>query len=284
MPVVNLVTPAAAADSHTAIDAFINELHNILGWAYTPFWAVGGTAGVAAAAYNAVHDPTMLDPLVTPKVIVTSGSMATENVRTEVAAVVAGGGPAAGAAANIAIVQGVGGTDYGSMYNNVTGYQINAQQTCAQQLGTTPAGSTVSILYDNTNDPSVPIHDYLAANAAGRTLHFYSVAQLTANPALIDNSTFMLIPNAGFYNARTIIAPLVDGRLSVLAHNVRAVYPEREYKNAHPNTSWGRIKVYGHLVAFTYRKAAHLTDKILRGKYSVSAGTLPAMEEADKDQ
>jgi hypothetical protein len=288
MPVVNLVTPAALRDSHTAIDAFVNELR-ILGWTCTVFYTVPGSgntglAGPTGAVYLAVHDPAMLNPAVTPKVIVTSGSMATELVRTEVANVVAAGGAAGTAAATIAIVQGVGGNDYGSMYDNVTGFQINVQQTSAQQLGTTPAGGTVSILYDATDDTSVPVYNYLTTNPAGRHLNFYSLAQLTANPAIIDNSTFMLIPNAGFYNARIAITRLVDSRLSVPANNVRAVYPEREYKNAHRRRNWGRIRVYGHLVAFTYRKAAHLTDKILRRKFSVTAGTLPPMEVAEKDQ
>ena len=234
MPVVNLVTPAAAADSHTAIDAFVDEFQNILGGTCTLLHCRSGNTGLGGpggAVYRAVHDPAMLDPAVTPKVIVTSGSMATDLVRTEVANVVAVGG--AERAATIAIVQGVGGNDYGSMYDNVTGFQISVLQTSVQQLATTPAGGTVSILYDDTDATSVPVHDYLYTNPAGRNLYFYSQADLIADPTIIDNSTFMLIPNAGFYNARVAITTAVYSRLSVPAHNVTAEYPEREYKNAH---------------------------------------------------
>jgi hypothetical protein len=74
----------------------------------------------------------------------------------------------------------------------------------------------------------------------------------------------------------------VDGRIQT-GVNVHAVYPEREYKHGHPPARWGRIRVHGHHVQFTYRQAAHLADKILRGKVSVAAGTLPAMQEAEKD-
>jgi hypothetical protein len=283
MPIVTLATPADAAASHTVIDAFADEFKKVLGLPYTPYFAAGGNAGLPAAARAAVHDVTMLNPAVTPKVIVTDGSMATDHVRGEVAAVVAAGGPVGAAAANIAIVQAMGAIDYG-VTNNVTGFHNNTLQTCIEQLAEIATGATVSILYDDTNASSVSIQAYLAAHPAGKNLRFYTVAQLTANPTLIDNSTVMLIPAPTLYNARAAIKTLVHGRLSVPGRNVYAVYPEREYKNAHPMRSRHRIKVHGHLAAFTFRKAAHLAERILRGRYSVAARNLPAMQEAEQDE
>jgi hypothetical protein len=272
MPVVRLVSPAAQVDSHAGTDAFDHELQTVLGWlldptfVYTQYWARGGPyAGLRAAAHAAVTDPPA------PDVIVTSGSMATDLVREEVAA-------AGAVAANVAIVQGVGGSRFANP--NITGFFIDSLATCIEQLAAI-TDPTACILYDNTNAPSVAIRGYLAANPAGKALIW--ITTLPFDPALIvDNSTFMLIPNATFYNARATIVPLVHGRVQH-GVNVHAVYPEREYKHGHGPAFWGRIRVHGHAVQFTYRQAAHLVDKILRGRVSVVAGTLPAMQEAEKD-
>jgi hypothetical protein len=278
MPVVRLVSPAASNDPHTGTDKFEDELQIVLGWnldpsfVYRQYW-VGGPAPsygtLAAAALAAVTDAPV------PNVIVTSGSMATNLVLGEVTA-------AGAAAANVAIVQGVGGSRFGNP--NITGFYIDTLTTCIDQLAAI-TDPDVCILYDNTplpSNPSIAIQAYLAANPAGKTLHWLTPP---LNAALIlDNSTFMLIPNATFYNKRaTDIVPGVDGRINTPGAHVHAVYPEREYKHAHPHGRWNRIRVHGHHVQFTYRQAAHLTDKILRGKYVVAAGTLPAMQEAEKD-
>jgi hypothetical protein len=281
MPIVRLVSPAARTDPHTGTDAFEDELQNVLGWRaaldptfdYTPCWVGGGLN-----SYPTLTDAAQAAVGAAPNVIVTSGSMATDLVRTAVAVVVAAGGAAGAQAATIAIVQGVGGSRFTDP--NITGFFIDSLATCVEQLAAI-TDPTACILYDATNAPSVPIHDYLMANSAGKALVWLA---LPLNPALIvDNSTFMLIPSAKFYHAHAAIATAVDGRINTPGANVHAVYPEREYKHGHQHARWGRIRVHGHHVQFTYRQAAHLVDKILRGKVSVAAGSLPAMQEAEKD-
>jgi hypothetical protein len=185
-----------------------------------------------------------------------------------------------GAAANAAVTDlpALGGSRFDQP--NITGFFIDSLATCIEQLAAI-TDPTACILYDNTNTPSVPIYNYLVANPAGKALVW--LAWPFAPAAIVDNSTFMMIPNARFYNARAAIVPVVHGRITG-GLNVHAVYPEREYKHGHAYAVWGRVRVHGHHVQLTYRQAAHLADKILRGRASVAAGTLPAMQEAEKDQ
>ena len=90
----------------------------------------------------------------------------------------------------------------------ITGFHISVQKTCVDQLHLVAAGETVSILYDSTDKTSVPVYNYLRGNTDRKTLHFWSLDQLTDDPTLIDGSTFMLIPNADFYNHRDTIVDL----------------------------------------------------------------------------
>jgi hypothetical protein len=231
------------------------------------------------------HVTAALDPTMTPKVIVTGGSMATEAVQTAVANAVAAGGAAGAAAATIAIVQGVGGTYYDnstSTYNNTTGFHISVLQTCIDHLHLIAAGEEVSILYDSTDATSVPVYIYLGHNMDRKTLIFYSKTDLAGDPTIIDNSTFMLIPNADFYNDRVAIVGFVQGRLGTASNNVYAIYPEREYKVQHGlGSHQKRITVHGHDVTQIYKDAARLTGRILRNE--VRVGTLPQMVEGKTD-
>jgi hypothetical protein len=285
VPIVRFVTPAAApapGSSYAGIKAFADKLQS-LGYAYDPRYA-GSNTNLGPTATAAVNDAPMLDPTMTPKVIVTGGSMATEKVRSAVKAVIDKGGTAGTAAATIAIVQGMGGTDYGNTYNNITGFHIDVLKTCIHQLHLIAAGAKVSILYDSSDDTSKPVHDYLQANTDRKTLHFYSKTDLAGDSTIIDGSTFMLIPNADFYNDRATIVGLVEGRLSDATKNVYAIYPEREYQEEHAKHGMGsktRITVHGHHVKHTYRDAADLTGRILRNE--VHVGTLPKMVEAKTD-
>lgn len=198
-----------------------------------------------------------------PDIIITCGSMATDLVRGNAAAT------------NIAIIQAVGGTQYMGI-RNVTGFYIDTLQTCIDQLGAIPTNN-VSIMWDSSNDPSGPIQTYLHDNPAGHAITFLTLHDLITTPGMIDNSTFMLIPNEDFYKKRNQITT------KVLHQGVPAVYPEREYRQEYPPASRGNVTVLGHQVPFTYIQTAQLADKILRGLYSVGAGTLPVMLEADKD-
>jgi hypothetical protein len=259
---VRLVTPAAPGDAHQGIDEFEDELMNELGLnmvaTYQPYRA-GGAGGLADAANAAVNDAPV------PTVIVTDGSMATDSVQAAIALLL---NP-------IPIVQAVGGADYSGI-NYITGFYINAQSTCVDQLNSTTT-QIVSILWDSSDTRSLAIKNYLDAHhPAGKILTWVSLAQLYRSPSIIDNSTFMLIPNANFYSKRQAIAKAVESR------SVPAIYHEREYRNEHPQASRARINVHGHHVPFTFRQAAQLTGKILQGMLAV--GTLPQMKEAQKDR
>lgn len=289
MPIVRFLTPAATpgtappASGYAGLDAFDDEFKTKLpnpggagAYAYTPYYA-GGNRYLDTKAVDAVNDAPMLADPTVPRAIVTGGSMATEAVRKAVAA-------AGAAAANIAIVQGVGGIDYDNTtaaYRNITGFQIDVQKTCVDQLSAIAAGTTVSILCDTSDATSRPVKLHLERNTPGKTLRFYSMDELQANAACIDQSTFMLIPNADFYNHRATIVGYVEGRFNTPGTNVYAVYPEHEYKDLHGPGNKARVTLHGHHVPNTYRKAARLTGRIWRGE--VSVGTLPRMVEADKE-
>jgi hypothetical protein len=257
---VRLVTPAAPGDAHKGIDEFEDELMNELGLnmvaTYQPYRA-GGAGGLVDAANAAVNDAPV------PTVIVTDGSMATDAVHAAVALLL---NP-------IPVVQAVGGADYPGI-NYITGFYIDAQGTCVEQLNSTTT-QVVSILWDSSDTRSSAIKTYLDAHPAGKILNWVSLAQLARSPSIIDNSTFMLIPNANFYNRRHAIAKAVESR------GVPAIYHEREYRNEHPQASRAHINVHGHHVPFTFRQAAQLTGKILHG---MAVGALPAMNKAQKDR
>jgi hypothetical protein len=299
VPIVRFLTPAAPpnagppASGYAGLDAFDDEFRTKLPppppppgggaaspYAYTPRYA-SGNGNLETTARAAVNDPQMLNPAMTPKVIVTGGSMATEAVRKAVAA-------AGTQAATIAIVQGVGGDFYDhDTYPNITGFHISVQKTCVDQLHLIPAGETVSILYDGTDNTSVPVYKYLRANTDRKTLRLWSLDQLQDDPTRIDGTTFMLIPNADFYNNRATIVGLVEGRFNTAGTNVYAIYPEREYKDLHGKGSQVRITVHGHDVTQTYRAAARLTGAIWRGEVGIGlplpAKPLPQMVEGKTD-
>jgi hypothetical protein len=264
--IVRLITPAGGA-AHKGVDAFEDELlkqlewqkENANGFNYKAYRA-NGPGGLAGAAASAVGDA--------PNVIVTDGSMATDAVL------------AVPGAAGIPIVQGVGGSTYTGI-NNVTGFSVKAKDTCINQFPLAPT-QNVTVLWDDTNDPSIALKDYLVANPQGKTVTPYKLSEITpppqTNPSKIDGSTLILTPSATFYIKRQSIAKVVEGRPTAYA-----IYPEREYKKEHSMASRDRVQVYGHLVPFTFRKAALLVDKILRGVITLGGG-LPAMEEAEPDR
>jgi hypothetical protein len=260
MPVVRLVTPAKTADIHRGVDQFKDQLTD-LGWPNNAYetYRTSNARDLAGTAHAAVTDGPA------PNVIATDGSLATSLVLGEAGA------------ANIAVVQGVGGVNFSPKPRNLTGYYINTEVTCVNQLQTILAIATATILWDGTNQA---LHDELdgVARTAGKNNNWVTLAQLTADPTVVvANSIFMLIPNATFYINRRAIARAVDSQ------NVYAVYPEREYRWEHPHHP-DKVKVLGHHVPFTFRRAALLTDQIFRNVVSVAAGNLPAMQEAEKDE
>lgn len=265
MPRLRLLTPVAEEDPHPGIDAFTDEILDKLDWRdeldyWPPLWSNNDDQTLqnnATAAKGANAD-----------VLVADGSRATDLLLQ--------GNP------NIPVIQAVGGKNYndpGPAPANLTGFHIDALATAKQQLASLPT-QRVTVLYDHYNPPSQPLYDDLATwnNLAGPhknliPLDIHDLDTFAANQ--IDGS-FMLIPNAMFFNNAAIIAREV--RTNLRNHgNAHAVYPEREYKKAHGHGKKQRAHVIGHHITFTFRQAAHLANKILL------AQPVPAFGEADTD-
>ena len=273
MPKVRVVTPAAQSDKHKSLDAFEDELFNQLEWQgkldYMVYWANNDNTLLANNAHAAAHE------VPAPDVIVAAGSMAAELLQVETT--------------TIPVIQAIGGRIpanlVGGVNRNLTGFHIDAQQTCVDQLnqllGLVPP-QVVTILWDPSNTPiSTDIHTYITNNfaaqiTAGR-IKFFPVNDPLDLPKPGDlKDRFMLIPSAMFFNNCQLIARAVEQK------GIPARYPEREYKKAHTNKT-GR-KIYGHSVPMTYRRAARYVDRILDGEIAIGNGTLPAFDEAAKDR
>jgi hypothetical protein len=84
----------------------------------------------------------------------------------------------------------------------------------------------------------------------------------------ITDKTFMVIPNAMYYQHCADIAKMVDA-----SPNVKWVYyPEREYKDAIKTTGQNR-QVHGHDIPGTFQDAADVVNGVLNGTYSLTPGT-----------
>jgi hypothetical protein len=145
-----------------------------------------------------------------------------------------------------------------------------------------------AVLYDRKNDnPTQDILHSLTNYAAADTLNVVDIngdwTKLTAaalkgidglhlNPC----TSFMLIPNAVFYDRCGDIAKTVED-----ANIQNAIYPEREYKNAHSKPKINGKKVHGHKIALTFGLAAYYVDSLLNDPSCIN--TLP-WQEASRDE
>jgi hypothetical protein len=265
--ILRIVTPAGPNDRHKGIEAFENELLQVLGWRgeidyQDPNWA-DGAANLAGAVAAAMSDH--------PDVVVADGSMAAELLRDI-------------QPHTTPIIQAVGGKNPANPYGNLTGFYIDALTTCGAQLNTlignlVGVNQKVTVLFDSKNTPSQEIQTELAkaANFPQAKIDFVDTAALPlgfpTDYTTLKNA-FMLIPNAVFYNNCQMIARVVEKR------NIPARYPEREYKKAHKNK--GNVTVQGHHIPLTFRLAAHLADRILRGVLTIDT-PLPVIQLAEPD-
>jgi hypothetical protein len=204
---------------------------------------------------------------------------------------VAGGTLAASALASnsntgsFPIVQAAGGSKPSNAPGNMTGFYLNplppANTICQQQydLLAPTILAPAAVLYDRTNDNHTQdILHSLTGHATAGTLNVVDIngnmanltpAALIGNP-LIPCTSFMLIPNALFYDKSDDIANTVDQ-----ANIQNAIYPEREYKNAHSNKN-GK-QVLGHKIGLTFGLAAYYVDSLLNG-VTLPSATLPWQE------
>jgi ABC-type uncharacterized transport system substrate-binding protein len=263
MPMVRVVTPGCVDDKHPSIDAFEDELLNILGWE---------TRGIDENVYWGNYDHQQLkvnakaavDEM--PDVIVASGAMAATILQ--------------GLTTKIPIIQGIGGCIPSNKKKNLTGFEISELKTAQEQLKSLST-KKVTVLYDPTNAPFFnKTYEKLErlAKELGKTLF----PQRVSHPGNLKkihievDSSFMLLPNAMYYNHCAEIAKVVE------KSRVTAVYPEREYLLAHPLRKG--LSVHGHHVPITYRHAAAYVDSILRKKLSRTFKMdLPDFQEAPKD-
>jgi hypothetical protein len=245
MPIVSIVTPA---DQKTpSVEVFIDELDNYLGRKgtlnYQYFEAKGDNSKLDQLASNAATSTPA------PAVIVAAGSLAASLVQKYTT--------------TIPIVQAAGGSNIAS--GNLTGFSIDAQHISQDQLATlvnTFKATTITVLYDHTNYPTNPPPILTALLAFATTLNPPpTIIQLdmqdvtSIKPTNIQGNGFMLLPNADFYENCKVIAKAVEKA------GVPAVYPEREYKKAHQNKT--NIKVRGHSIQLTFRRAAYFVDSLL---------------------
>jgi hypothetical protein len=276
-PLICLVTPAAQNDNnHASRDAFEDELKNLgrTGNYSPPYYGGYTLAGLQTAASNAVTDAhnNMTAAQPAPAVIVTAGTQAT----TEVQKILIQNGWTTGPYA-IPVIQAVGGGIPPNYEPNITGFLIDASKTAQEQFAKLAANYTkVTVLCDNSNPPSNYAYQVVQAY---QSVYFSTVNLNSITYQQLQNNiqvSFMLIPNAYYYNNCGTIAQSVQGANG--GKGVPAIYPEREYKKAHTNKTG--ISVHGHHVPLTYRWAANYADSILDGTMTV----LPPFKGAITDE
>jgi hypothetical protein len=182
----------------------------------------------------------------------------------------------------IPIIQTLGGEVPHNRQSNMTGFTKDAEQVARHHLDKLlGAGKAVTVLFDDTNDPSRYIYNNLVAiypNPPNNVtwLAISDPSKFATPPALTDG--FMLISNAMYYNHIPAIVGMVDGK-KVGGNPIEIYYPEKEFKDAHGVTTG--VHVHGHKVKRTFIKAADLVNKILTNVVFIS--NLPDFEEAEHE-
>jgi hypothetical protein len=277
-PIVCFVTPTSEnAKSVKAFKALLDDLQeDKITWRV--FGANGTNANLAqnvADAWTFVKGTLGDPPFVVPVVFVAGGSLAASalasNANTGTYPIIqaAGGSIPSGAPANMK-----------GFYLNVPGEKTICQKQY-DQLTSVPNNTPVAVLYDSTNDNATQDILHSLTNYAGthnlnivdiggdaNKLKVNTLTDLlqTPNTGNDASKSFMLIPNALFYEKCDDIAKAVD---NVPLQN--AIYPEREYKNAHPNKN-GK-QVLGHKIGLTFGQAAYYVDSVLNDKTCIATLT-----------
>jgi hypothetical protein len=187
----------------------------------------------------------------------------------------------------IPIVQAAGGALPNPTPSNVTGFVLNpidplhrfrtSEEQLQKLVGKSPNSMRIGVLYDSTNGVSTmgalaavealapalnPPPSIVRIDTAGNLASF-TVARLLNNGQPCVG--FMLLPNAVFYEARRTIAQTVEGHNSPVQFSI---YPEREYKKAHNDTT--NKFVHGHHIPITFRRAALFVDSLLDGTAAIA--------------
>jgi hypothetical protein len=170
----------------------------------------------------------------------------------------------------------VGGAAPRNPPSNLTGLTIEGNTIAdyaLQHLGT----ASITVLYDNSNDPSNDTYAYLRTRPNADKITPLQISDPGAfAESTVTTTGFMLIPNAMYYKHRRHIVKMVDRSTTLTA----VYYPEPEYKNL--STKQAMATVYGYDILATFTDAADIVSGILGGQYSVSAGTLPPISPSTR--
>jgi hypothetical protein len=186
------------------------------------------------------------------ELIVTGGTLALQAVNSR----------RIGPLSNVKIVQAVGG-DQVPNDPNITGFHINALQTCKDQLDRLIRiwnPRTVTILVDHRNNPVLaPLTAHAGKRATINPLEASTSADLNNNKFNAVVGSFMMIPNGMFFNNFQTIVDLVDLK------DIPKIYPEREYKKRHEGHGHAnKVLVHGHKIPETYDRAADYVYNFLQ--------------------
>jgi hypothetical protein len=274
LPTVRVVTPTD--QSTPSIQAFEAELAS-KGWKttgpgqnidYKVYSASDTNSNLQGWAQQAFQDAQAAINNNLRAVLVACGSMAAALLQDKTT--------------TIPIIQTLGGEVPHNRQSNMTGFTKDAEQVARHHLDKLlKAGKTVTVLFDDTNDPSRYIYNNLSAvypNPPNNVtwLAISDPSKFSPPPALTDG--FMVISNATYYNNIRAIVRMVDGK-QVGGKPIEIYYPEQEFKDAH-NVPTG-VHVHGHKVKRAFMNAADLVNKILTSVTPIS--NLPDFEEAEKE-
>jgi len=256
MPKVRVVTPT---DPQTdTIKAFKTEL----------MAKVKNSANLDYRVYSAADDNGNLDAVVQyavddkPDAILACGTMAAAKLQDKpLKIVMVGGGPPP------------------NLQPTVTGFTIDTVNGVAvaqhhlDQLTAAPNVQKITVLYDDTNDPSRVI--FHALDDSQGKIEALPISDPGAFRAKnIATEGFMLIPNAMYYSHRKHIIGMLDN-----SNSVKAIYfPEREYKDKSSTQTKAKASVFGHDLPATFKDAADIVASILND----SKFQLPQLREGQR--
>jgi hypothetical protein len=187
-----------------------------------------------------------------------------------------------GQTTTIPIIQALGGEVPHNRESNMTGFIKNAEQIARHHIDKLlDAGKSVTVLFDDTNDPSRYIFNNLAPiyHSPSNDVTWLAISDPSKfGTSSVSTDVFTLISNAMYYNNIRAIVRMVDGK-KVGGNPIEIYYPEKEFRDAH-NDPTG-VHVHGHKVKGAFKKAAGLVSDILNGGKSVR--NLPDFEEAERE-
>jgi hypothetical protein len=190
----------------------------------------------------------------------------------------------AGQVNKIPIIQVVGGDPVPANSTYITGYHIDAANVATAQVNKLKQKANpnnITVLLDYSSDTAARVFNAIVAAANSLTPPIPVTPLFARNTTELANlssssvrGSFMLAPSGMFYNSSNMtnyIIPLVEGA------GVPAVYPEREFKQAHTPQYQNKVWVVGHKIPPTYAKAGKLAADLLLGTVD------PGDEAPDKD-